>query len=180
MKNKYDELIRSNALNIASQALKADDWFQDSVRNIAVKSISKNPFKQTDLPQIGSMYLYRYDPKHKKTLPVYDVYPLTFPIEMYSDGFLGINLHYLPPLARLGLMRALDDIKNNNKYNESTRLNISYRLLKGYSSRFAGVDNCIKRYLFGYVRSSFNYVQPTDWEKVALLPLQRFVGRQPY
>lgn len=180
MANKFDNLLRSTAVNLASQALKADDWFQDSVRNISRKSIADSVFKKDSIPRVGNMYMFVYDPKYKKTLPVYDIYPLVFPIEVYSEGFLGINLHYLPPLARIGLLRALDDTKNNNKYDESTRLVVSYRLLKAYSTRFAGVENCIKRYLFGHVRSSFNYVQPTDWEKVALLPLQRFVGRQPY
>lgn len=180
MPNKFDDLLRSTALNLASQSLKADDWFQDSVRNINRKPDPSKLFKETGLPKIGNMYMFVYDPKFKKTLPVYDTYPLVFPIEMYTDGFLGINLHYLPPLARISLMRALEDTKNNNKYNESTRLVVSYRILKGYSSRFVGVESCIKRYLYGHVRSNFNYVQPTDWQKVAMLPLQRFVGKAPY
>lgn len=180
MLNKFDELLRNTALELANQSVKADDWFQDSVSNINKKPDASKLFFETRLPQIGNMYMFVYDPKLKKTLPVYDIYPLVFPVEAYSDGFLGINLHYLPSLGRISLMRALDDTKNNDKYNETTKLNLSYRLLKGYSSRFYGVENCIKRYLYGHVRSNFNLVKPTDWEKVALLPLQRFIGKAPY
>jgi hypothetical protein len=180
MPNKFDDLMKSTAINLASKALQADDWFQDSVKNINKKPDPNKLFKTYSMPKIGSMFMFVYDPKLKTKLPVYDMYPLVFPVQMYVNGFLGINLHYLPPLARIALLRSLDDIKNNNKYNETTKLNISYRVLKGFSTRFVGVENCIKRYLFSHVRSTFNYVNPTDWEKVALLPLQRWVGKAPY
>lgn len=179
MPNKFDDLLRGTAMSIASQAVKADDWFQDTAKNIG-KTDPNKIFKSFSSPKVGNMYMFVYDPKYKDKLPVYDKYPLVFPIEYYLDGFLGINLHYLPPLARIALLRNLDDLKNNNKYNETTKINISYRILKTYASRFVGVENCIKRYLYSHVRSSFNYVQPTDWEKVVLLPLQRWVGKPPY
>jgi hypothetical protein len=47
--------------------------------------------------------------------------------------------------------------------------------LKEYSSRLGGVENCVKRYLFGHVRSTFHQVDPSDWAKVVVLPLQRWV-----
>ena len=134
------------------------------------------------------MYLFAYDPKTKDTLPFWDSYPLVLLVEPYHDGFLGLNLHYLPPVARAQLMDALDSIKNNDKYNKSTEIAVSYRLLKAYSTKFAGYQNCIKRYLIGHVRSSFHYVNPVDWSKVVLLPLQKwntntnkkYAGSPPY
>lgn len=183
MANTFGKLVRNAATTMAAQ-----DWFKDSVTDMQ-KRDPKNIFKRFSAPQIGNMYLFVYDPKYKKTLPFYDMYPLVIPIEMYVDGFLGLNLHYLPPLSRSQLMGALDDIKNNDKYNDTTKLLISYELLKRYSgSKFIGHDACIKKYLFGHVRSSFNYVQPADWSKAILLPLQRwqvnpnkkYAGRPPY
>ena len=47
---------------------------------------------------VGKMYMFFYDAKYKDTLPFFDIFPLVFPIEFYSEGFLGINLHYLPPV----------------------------------------------------------------------------------
>ena len=45
--------------------------------------------------------------KLKNKLPYYDRFPLTLPIEQYSDGFLGINLHYLSILMRIRLLDRL-------------------------------------------------------------------------
>jgi hypothetical protein len=118
--------------------------------------------------------MFAYDPKYKNILPYYDAYPLVFPIEFYSDGFLGINLHYLPPLARAKLLTNLKDLANNDKYDNSTKLAISYNVLKAHSIQFNGFENCIKRYLFAHVRSSFHQVSPYDWDKAVLLPLQRW------
>ena len=74
------------------------------------------------------MFMFIYDPKHKDTLPFYDTFPLVFPIEIYSDSFLGINLHYLPPVLRAKLMDALYTTANNNKYNEYKLINISIKI----------------------------------------------------
>lgn len=177
MPNVFNDLLRGTAIEIASKAKEATDWYTDSIENMNKKEKRTDPnkiFTNMSSPEIGSMYLFVYDPKYKATLPFYDMYPLVFPIEMYRDGFLGINLHYLPPLARLSLMKSLNDIRNNNKYNQTTKLNISYELLSRYSSQFKGASSCIKKYLFAHVRSGFKYVNPTDWEKAALLPLQRW------
>lgn len=176
--NIFQNLLKGTASAIASKTVQALQWFQNLAKSASGKNLNK--LKSFSTPQIGNMYLFVYDPKHKDKLPVYDTHPLVFPIEYYPDGFLGINLHYLPPLARIALLKNLDDLKNNNKYDETTKLNISYRILKAYSNRFFGIDNCIKRYLYSHVRSRFNYVEPADWQKVAMLPLQRWVGRPPY
>lgn len=176
MSNRFSKMLRSTAKEIAAQSSTSIDWFKDTV-SAAQKQQPRDPnkiFQKFSMPQVGSLYLFFYDAKYKNVLPYYDMYPLVFPIEMYADGFLGINLHYLPPLARVNLMRALDDVKNNNKYNETTKLNISYELLSRYSRQFVGVESCIKKYLFSHVRSSFHYVNPTDWERAAMLPLQRW------
>jgi len=169
----FYQLLRQAGTSILSQAKQAVQWFGDQVKNI-----SKDPnkvFRRDSFPKIGSMYLFVYDPKLKATLPFYDAYPLVIPVEYYSDGFLGLNLHYLPPMARASLLDALTALANNNKYDDTTKLNISYKMLKSYSIRFGGYQNCIKRYLFSNVRSSFNYVSPVDWDKVVMMPLQKWV-----
>ena len=73
----------------------------------------------------GDMYMYMYDPKHKQTLPYYDRFPLTIPIEPAKGGFLGLNLHYLPHTLRAQFLDQLYDRTNNTKYDESTRFNVS-------------------------------------------------------
>jgi hypothetical protein len=154
------------------------NWYANLVRTM--NSRDTKLFKSYATPEIGNMYLYMYDPKHKATLPVYDVFPLVFPIEEYSDGFLGINMHYLPPVARARLLDALMVLANNDKLDKTTKLEISYNTLANASNMFKGYNNCVKRYLFSQMRSSFHLIYPTDWPKVTMLPLQRFVGKAPY
>lgn len=189
--NKFDSFIKRTAREIASSEKDSIDWFKDEISDMQKKQERTDPnkiFKRFSSPEIGSMFLFFYDAKYKMTLPFYDMHPLVIPIEMYMDGFLGVNLHYLPPLARVQLLKALDNTKNNDKYNESTKLAVSYELLKRYANQFKGHEQCIKRYLFSHVRSSFHLVNPTDWEKAVTLPLQRwsvnpnrrYAGSPPY
>ena len=126
---------------------------------------------------IGRMYMYRYDPKYKDVLPVYDKFPLVIPMEMYSDGFLGLNLHYLDPYNRLALLDRLMDFANNDKYNDTTKFNLSYDLLSR-SRRYKMIEPCIKRYLLSHIRSSLIYIEPNSWETAIFLPTAKMVYKK--
>lgn len=123
--------------------------------------------------QIGQMMLFEYDPKHKDTLPYYDRFPLIFPINIAKGGFLGMNMHYLPPRLRAQLMDALYDTANNERYDEKTRLDISYRILS-QSSKFRLFKPTVKRYLTKHVRSRFVRINASEWDIALFLPLQSF------
>ena len=174
--DEFIQLLNSSAKVLAEAAKKAIDWFKEKIAQLIkkLKGDQNRVFTKVTSPEIGKMYMYVYDPKYKNVLPFYDMYPLVFPIEFYNDGFLGINLHYLPPMARAALLTSLKRLSNNNNYDDTTRLNISYQTLKAYAIKFNGVENCIKRYLFAHVRSGFNQVSSSDWDKAVLLPLQRW------
>ncbi len=122
---------------------------------------------------IGSMYMFYYDPKHKATLPYYDVFPLIFPFSKTKDGFIGINFHYLPYQYRAVLMDALYDIANNERMDETTKLKLSYGVLKK-ASKFKYFKPCVKRYLTKHVRSRFAYVHPSEWDIAIMLPVTRW------
>lgn len=176
-KDDFVRMIKNAGASILYKAKEAAKWYADKIKNIFKAEKTKDPsqlFQKVNLPEIGKMYIFLYDAKHKDTLPFWDSYPLVFPIEFYTDGFLGINLHYLPPLQRATLLTKLMELANNDKYDDSMKLNISYGILKAYSSQFKGYENCVKRYLFGHVKSKFNVVHPSDWGKVCLLPLQKW------
>lgn len=160
----------------------AKSWLRQSAQNL--KSISPSKIMSTgaenlqssiSVGDIGKMFMFYYDPKLKDVLPFYDTFPLCIPVEMYADGFLGLNMHYLPPVARAQLFDSLYATMNNNKYDKTTRLRVTYRMLKG-ASRFSGFEPCVKRYLFGHVRSSFLYVDPENWDMALMLPTERFKG----
>ena len=124
---------------------------------------------------IGKMYFYFYDPKTKDSLPYYDRFPLVIPIERYQDGFLGLNLHYIHPKQRIILLDKLSDYTNNDKYDKSTKLRLSYSLLASSSKLFEH-QPCIKRYLFSQVGSRFLEITADEWDIAALLPMESFVG----
>lgn len=122
---------------------------------------------------VGKMFFYFYNPKTKDKLPRWDRFPLVIPIEMYSDGFLGLNLHYVSASARFGILGALSEYRNNDKYDETTRLRLSYDLLKK-ASKLQIIEPCIKRYLYSHVESQFVEIQADEWDIAILLPVEKF------
>jgi hypothetical protein len=161
-----------------SRTKKSRDWLKAKVRslgNVSGRAALRDDSRKVDKILPGRMYFYMYDPKTKDELPFYDTFPLVFPIERYSDGFLGLNLHYIRPNQRLVFLDKLYDTLNNDKFNERTKLKISYDLLNS-ASRFSEFAPCLKRYLSSHIRSNIIQIQPDEWEIVALLPFDNFVN----
>lgn len=123
-------------------------------------------------PLFGKLYMYKYWPKHIDKLPYHDRFPAVFPFERADGGFLGINLHYLPPDMRAGLMDMLYTTAAS-EIDEKSKINISYELLKSFST-FDIAKPCIKRYLFSQVKSRFVEIRATEWDIALFLPLERF------
>jgi hypothetical protein len=140
----FVKLLSSTGQTLSIRAKEAGKWFKDSVDrfNRRLTTDPKQVFNRDSRPQIGRMYMFVYDAKHKETLPYFDMYPLVIPIEFYGDGFLGINFHYLPPLARARLLNDLSRITNNDKYDDSTKMLVSYETLKIYGSRLGAAQGC--------------------------------------
>ena len=57
----------------------------------ARRVIRANDERSRDNTIIGKLYFFAYDPKWKDKLSKYDKFPMVFPIELYGDGFLGLN-----------------------------------------------------------------------------------------
>ena len=156
---------------------KSLNWFKRQL--IGMKTINRqNLIKDDNLkprsaPLPGRMFMYFYDPKHKKTLPYYDRFPLIFMVEKAERGFYGLNLHYLPHKQRAIFFDKLTDYTTNERYNLTTRLRLSYNLLKG-SSRLSAFAPCFKHYLSEHVRSRMVEVPASDWETVLFLPSENF------
>ena len=121
---------------------------------------------------IGGLYLFKYDPKWKEELPYYDTLPLVFPFAPAEGGFLGLNLHYLPYGARFKLMSALIDLTIEVS-DPKKRKEISWALLSR-SSKFVGVEACVKHYLSDHVQTQFLSIPLEEWLSAAMLPVERF------
>lgn len=169
------------AANIKPRTDAARGWLLSRISSLRIpanrSNILNDATRISPKAFIGRMYFYHYDPKYKDVLPVYDKFPLVIPIEMYSDGFLGLNLHYLDPFSRLALLDRLMDFINNDKYDDTTKLKLSYDLLSR-SRRYKLIEPCIKRYLLSHIRSSLIYIEPNHWETAIFLPTAKMVYKK--
>jgi hypothetical protein len=155
-------------------------WFIGKARSAAGyrRNIVNNPDRARDVTVIGKMYFFAYDPKTKATLPMYDKFPLVFPIEKYPDGFLGINLHYLSPPERRALLTRLMGYRTNQRMDDKTRLRLSYDLLMSIKKVKGPASRCIKRYLFSHTRSRFIEITSDEWYNAIDLPVEQFVYKR--
>ena len=154
---------------------KSYDWYRRQVRSMTTpgaRSLIRSG-KATLRPKYGIMNLFGYDPKHKERLPYYDTFPLIFPLEPAKGGFIGLNFHYLPPLARVRFLRSLANTTNNNKFDKSTRYRINWR-----NNTF--MKKTAKHYLFNHVRTSFLNIPADEMAIAIFLPVARFKKGSPY
>ena len=153
----------------------AQDWFRRKAQTI--RRVNRTELMTSDevklvnrqQPLIGSMNMFFYDPKTKETLPFYDRFPLAIIVGPAEKGFYGLNLHYLPPILRAKFLDALLDITNNKKYDETTRFQMSYKMLTA-SSKMRFFKPCFKHYLTGHVKSRLARVAASEWEIATFLP----------
>jgi hypothetical protein len=126
----------------------------------------------------GKMLFYNYDPKHKATLPYYDIFPLVFPLMPSANSprgsFLGLNLHYLPYYERARLMQSLYNLINSKDVNPKSKLELEYKILQG-ASKYRLFRPCLKRYLTSHIHSRIQIIEPEQWNYVLMLPVARFM-----
>jgi hypothetical protein len=122
---------------------------------------------------IGGLYFFVYDPKTKNELPYYDRFPLVLPLKRESDGFIGLNLHYLPIRYRINFMRKLLNFAIYDENDEIKRIRITYPILDS-SKRYREFRPCIKHYLYKHVKSRILAVEPEEWDVALFLPVHQF------
>lgn len=213
---KYTDIVKGTTASLMTRAKRSVDWIKTVLKAMMGQMVNPPPPPPpppgTPVPptpatgrgkfavpvisvELGDMYMFGYhDPKHKATLPFFDRYPLVVVINTnikYKNGeigFMGLNLHYLKPAQRAILMDALDAIKSNDKYDETTKIKATYELLKS-TGNFPGFERCVKVYLYRLVTgATAYYVNPADWEFVVTLPLAqwetnpnpKYAGSPPY
>jgi hypothetical protein len=182
MPSLFDKLSREmTAAGIRPRSAEARTWLGNKLMALRMPADRSNVLNDarriSPRAFIGRMYTYHYDPKLKDVLPVWDKFPLVIPIEMYPDGFLGLNLHYLDPYSRLALLDRLHDFINNDKYDDTTKFRLSYDLL-AKSRRYKMIQDCLKRYLLNHIVSSMIYIEPNNWETAIFLPTQKMVYKR--
>jgi hypothetical protein len=174
-------VFERNQYDLLTSVRKSRDWFEQQVLIMSRQQITPQKVLQGNIEQLtnrvmpGFMYMFAYDPKGKAELPYYDRFPLVLPFRKTPDGFIGLNMHYLPYQFRILLLDRLLIFKNNSKFDETTRIKYSWALIDGVS-KYAAAKPCVKQYLTGHVRSRFRQINSNDWATAMLLPVERFVG----
>ena len=177
MSNLFQKLeFEAFRAGITPRSKESRDWFRKKARAMRV---NRSQLMQEDEIQLrsrsvtGAMFMFFYDPKHKKTLPYYDSFPLIIVVGKAEGGFIGLNLHYLPIALRAKFLDALMDTTNNKKYDESTKFALNYEMLKN-TSKLKYFKPCYKHYLTKHVRSKLALVPSTEWEIATFLPTASF------
>jgi len=172
-----------SALDMEMLSRKSFKWMMDIIAEIKnpipiANSIVREKDRRTSNVRLGRLYCYYYDPKTKDELDYYDRFPLVLVLEKYNDGFLGLNLHYLPYQYRVAFLRKLMRFAVLKNDDEIQRMRVTYDILSA-SKRFKEFRPCIKRYLYNHLKSRILTIHPEEWEVATLLPLQQFRKAKP-
>ena len=163
------DTIKRNAGNLD----RSNSWYRSQVNRIASGTTAQQLFRQGKLakrPSVGRLNLFGYNPKLRKTLPYYDVFPLVLPLDTIPGGFMGMNFHYLPPMVRTRLLSRVQQFADDRKLGKNTKFDVNYDDVK--SVRIA--KPTIKKYLYSHVRTGFLRINADEAATAIFLPVQRF------
>lgn len=177
----FDQILAQGmrAGQMPGRSSTARNWYREKAKSLG--KINETSLLRGDNDRLkqrfglGNMYFFMYDPKHKKTLPYYDTFPLIFPIDISEKHILGINFHYLPHKLRAKLMDALYEHVTNERYDEKTKMKISYGILKS-ATKYREFKPTIKKYLKTHIRSRLVYIHPAEWDAALFLNVAQFEG----
>lgn len=171
-----------SSAGLGARTTEARDWFLENLKNysrlnrnnlLKDSALTRKTNITSNATSIGKMYMFRYDPKHKETLPYFDKFPLILLVGPAEGGFYGLNLHYLSPRLRALLFDRLLPYTNNEKFDQTTRFRLSYQLLTSVS-KLNIFAPCFKRYLLKHVVSNTMEVPANEWEVAMFLPTDQF------
>jgi hypothetical protein len=154
----------------AKQAKKSVAWFKRKVGE------SAKGFKKKAKLEPGKIFTFGYDAKYKEVLPYWDKFPLIIVLDVYRDGFMGLNFHYVSPVDRMVFFKKM--MKFSTQHGEvetmtaAAKFNVSWDAVRNVRH----ADKMIHKYLYGHVKTSLLEAPPNEWENVIFLPYQKFVG----
>jgi hypothetical protein len=175
-------------LNYQTNSRESYKWLMQKIGNLRNPSVSsalmtkeKHRYVRPSDRQkflMGGLYFFVYDPKGKAELPYYDRFPLVIPLKRTPDGFIGLNLHYLPLRYRINFLKKLLPLAIYNDEDEIKRIRITYPILDA-SSKYKEFRPCIKQYLYSHVKSRILSVEHNEWDIAVFLPIQQFKKAKP-
>jgi len=183
MKNRplFQELAKLAENNtFQKKSLESLEWYRKKVSNLfGEKQLELNQvFEKQNYPNKplwGNIVTFKYTPKHKDTLPYYDMYPLVLIIDISPQNFLGLNFHYLRPIDRAIFMDRLYKYQKLSVKDQTLKINMYYEWLQS-SARLSYYKPCVKRYRTANIGNMFYTLMPQEWDIALFLPTEKFVG----
>jgi len=174
--SKVSDAVRSGT--VKKEVKRSAQWFQDKIKGL--KGEVRNRFSSTNAAKfyresekindavfkrrvsLGDLFCYYYNPKYKKTLPYYDMFPMIMLISAEKETFLGINFHYLRPKWRAILL-------------DRVTAKIGGGLPKWNKLRqIRQIAPTIKRYRFDHIMRKVVPIEEDEQEIAIFLPTERF------
>jgi hypothetical protein len=178
MASKLTQLAKEKtAAQLQTMSRESFKWLTKQVSSLSnptgiASTIIKDKGRGGDFSP-GNLYFFYYDPKTKDKLDYYDRFPLVLVLDRQNDGFMGLNLHYLPVKYRIGLLDKLMDYAEVDGNNDIMRMRVSYDILNA-SKTYKEFKPCLKKYLYTQVQSKITTVHKNEWDIAAFLPTQQF------
>ena len=174
--SKVSDAVRSGT--VGKEVKRSAQWFQDKIKGL--KGEVKNRFSSTNAAKfyresekindavfkkrvsLGDLFCYYYNPKYRKTLPYYDMFPMIMLIAAEKETFLGINFHYLRPKWRAILLDRVTAKIGGGLPKWSKLRNIRQ------------IAPTIKRYRFDHIMRKVIPIEEDEQEIAIFLPTERF------
>lgn len=173
MASLFTDIVNQRPEEIETRSIDSLQWFQTNVRDIrrTPSSLMKENQNFVTRFELGKMYMFMYEAKRRDKLKYYDYFPVTICLKRYSNGFMGINLHYLAPRYRALLMDGLYEFYR--EIEDESYFQIRYPSVKSIS-KLRWAKPCIKQYQYPYIDSRIVEVRPEHMDMVVMLPSQQF------
>ena len=174
--SKVSDAVRSGT--VGKEVKRSAQWFQDKIKGL--KGEVKNRFSSTNAAKfyresekindavfkrrvsLGDLFCYYYNPKYRKTLPYYDMFPMIMLLSAEKETFLGINFHYLRPKWRAILL-------------DRVTAKIGRGLPRWSKLRqIKQIAPTIKRYRYDHIMRKVIPIEEDEQEIAIFLPTERF------
>jgi len=174
--SKVSDAVRGGT--VGQEVKRSAKWFQDKIKGL--KGEVKNRFSSTNAAKfyresekisdavfqkrasLGDLFCYYYNPKYRKTLPYYDMFPMIMLLSAEKETFLGINFHYLRPKWRAILL-------------DRVTAKIGGGLPRWSKLRqIRQIAPTIKRYRFDHIMRKVIPIEGDEQEIAIFLPTERF------
>ena len=174
--SKVSDAVRSGT--VGKEVKRSAQWFQDKIKGL--KGEVRNRFSSTNAAKfyresekindavfkrrvsLGDLFCYYYNPKYRKTLPYYDMFPMIMLLSAEKETFLGINFHYLRPKWRAILLDRVTAKIGGGIPRWSKLRNIKQ------------IAPTIKRYRFDHIMRKVVPIEENEQEIAIFLPTERF------